>query len=181
MKIWFPVTSCCSKRATWSPPMAGSWKPRGGESQPVEKTGITLEDPELALGDRTNMLFMNTDVSRGRAVMVVTGTGMDTQIGNLATVLQGAGDEKTPLQKRIDQLARLLTGVALAVVTVVFVLGLVRGLPWSELLITAVSLAVATIPEGLTAVVTFTLAMGCFPDGAPWCNHQTAIRRRNAG
>jgi Ca2+-transporting ATPase len=117
--------------------MAGSWKPRGGESQPVEKTGITLEDPELALGDRTNMLFMNTDVSRGRAVMVVTGTGMDTQIGNLATVLQGAGDEKTPLQKRIDQLARLLTGVALAVVTVVFLQGLVRGLAWCLLLKTA--------------------------------------------
>lgn len=131
-----------------------------GESQPVEKNGITLGDPGLALGDRTNMLFMGTDVSRGRAVMVVTGTGMNTQIGNIAALLQGAGDEKTPLQKRIDQLAQLLTVVALAVVTVVFVLGLVRGRPLSELLITAVSLAVATIPEGLTAVVTFTLAMG---------------------
>lgn len=131
-----------------------------GESQPVEKTGITLEDPGLALGDRTNMLFMNTDVSRGRAVMVVTGTGMDTQIGNIATLLEGAGNEKTPLQKRIDQLAQLLTVVALAVVVVVFVLGLVRGQSWSGLLITAVSLAVATIPEGLTAVVAFTLAMG---------------------
>ena len=131
-----------------------------GESQPVEKNSRTLENPGLSVGDRTNMLFMNTDVSRGRAIMVVTATGMDTRIGNIATLLAGAGVEKTPLQKRIDQLARLLTVVALAVVTVVFILGLVRGQPWSELLITAVSLAVATVPEGLTAVVTFTLAIG---------------------
>lgn len=131
-----------------------------GESQPVEKTGNTLEDPDLPLGDRTNMLFMSTDVSRGRAVMVVTGTGMYTRIGNIATLLEGAGDERTPLQRRIGQLAQLLTVVALVVVVVVFALGLVRGQPWSELLITAVSLAVATIPEGLTAVVAFTLSMG---------------------
>ncbi|WP_026549670.1 cation-translocating P-type ATPase [Arthrobacter sp. Br18] len=131
-----------------------------GESQPAEKTGAVLKDPALPLGDRTNMLFMNTDVSRGRAVMVVTGTGMDTQIGSIATLLGGAGKGRTPLQKRIDQLAQLLTIVALAVVAVVFLLGLLRGQSWSELLITAVSLAVATIPEGLTAVVAFTLAMG---------------------
>jgi len=131
-----------------------------GESQPAAKTDGTLEDPALPLGDRTNMLFMNTDVSRGRAVMVVTDTGMDTQIGGIATLLEGAGKGKTPLQRRIDQLAQLLTVVALSVVTVVFLLGLVRGQSWSELLITAVSLAVATIPEGLTAVVAFTLAMG---------------------
>ncbi|NOJ60943.1 cation-transporting P-type ATPase [Arthrobacter sp. 260] len=131
-----------------------------GESQPTEKTGAVLDDPALPIGDRTNMLFMNTDVSRGRAVMVVTGTGMDTEIGGIATLLAGAGQAKTPLQRRIDQLAQLLTLVALVVVGVVFVLGLIRGQPWSELLITAVSLAVATIPEGLTAVVAFTLAMG---------------------
>ncbi|WP_028280812.1 cation-translocating P-type ATPase [Arthrobacter sp. H5] len=131
-----------------------------GESEPAAKTTGTLEDPALPLGDRTNMLFMNTDVSRGRAVLMVTGTGMDTQIGGIATLLEGAGTEKTPLQGRIDQLAQLLTVVALAVVTVVFILGLLRGQSWSEMLITAVSLAVATIPEGLTAVVAFTLAMG---------------------
>ncbi len=131
-----------------------------GESQPAEKIGAVLKDPALPLGDRANMLFMNTDVSRGRAVMVVTGTGMHTQIGGIATLLEGAGKGKTPLQKRIDQLAQLLTVVALAVVAVVFLLGLLRGQAWSELFITAVSLAVATIPEGLTAVVAFTLAMG---------------------
>ncbi|MCU1633024.1 MAG: ATPase [Micrococcaceae bacterium] len=131
-----------------------------GESQPTEKAAVILEDPALPLADRTNMLFMNTDVTRGRAVMVVTGTGMDTQIGGIATLLKGAGQGKTPLQRRIDQLAQLLTVVALSVVTVVFVLGILRGQSWSDLLITAVSLAVATIPEGLTAVVAFTLAMG---------------------
>ncbi|MBW4096034.1 MAG: cation-transporting P-type ATPase, partial [Acidobacteria bacterium] len=107
-----------------------------------------------------NMVFMGTDVSRGRAVVLVTGTGMGTQIGSIATLLGGAAAGKTLLQRRIDQLARTLTIVAIAVVGVVFLLGLFRGRPWSELLITAVSLAVATIPEGLTAVVAFTLAMG---------------------
>ncbi|MCW2131305.1 cation-translocating P-type ATPase [Arthrobacter sp. VKM Ac-2550] len=131
-----------------------------GESQPVEKSSRTLESSDLPLGDRANMLFMNTDISRGRAVMVVTGTGMNTQIGAVATLLESAGPAKTPLQRRIDQLARLLTIVALVVVAFVFLLGLLRGQSWSELLITAVSLAVATIPEGLTAVVAFTLAMG---------------------
>ncbi|QNG20989.1 cation-translocating P-type ATPase [Rhodococcus triatomae] len=131
-----------------------------GESQPVDKSTDALDDPDLPIGDHTDMLFMNTEVTRGRAAMVVTGTGMDTEIGSIATLLGGAGIAKTPLQRRIDRLAMVLTTVALVVVTVVFVLGLLRGQSWSDLLITAVSLAVATIPEGLTAVVAFTLAMG---------------------
>ena len=114
----------------------------------------------MQLADRTNMLYMNTAVTRGHAEMVVTGTGMDTEIGAIATMLGEAGGAKTPLQRRIDQLAKMLTIVALVVVTVVFVLGLLRGESWTNLLLTAVSLAVATIPEGLTAVVAFTLAMG---------------------
>lgn len=131
-----------------------------GESQPVDKSVQQLDQAELPLGDRANMLFMNTDVTRGRTAMVVTGTGMDTEIGAIATLLGEADTGKTPLQRRIDQLAQMLTIVALVVVVIVFVLGLIRGESWSELLITAVSLAVATIPEGLTAVVAFTLAMG---------------------
>ncbi|EOM74948.1 cation-translocating P-type ATPase [Rhodococcus rhodnii] len=131
-----------------------------GESQPVDKSVDELDDPDLPVGDRTNMLFMNTEITRGRAAMIVTGTGMNTQIGTIATLLGGAGGDKTPLQRRIDQLATLLTTVALVVVVIVFVLGLLRGQSWDELLLTAVSLAVATIPEGLTAVVAFTLAMG---------------------
>ena len=131
-----------------------------GEAVPVEKSARAVHGGETPLGERSNLLFMHTEVTRGRARMLVTETGMRTEIGRIATLLGGAGQEKTPLQHRIDHLARLLTIIALAVVVVVFVLGLVRGLSWEVLLITAVSLAVATIPEGLTAVVAFTLAMG---------------------
>ncbi|WP_024499917.1 cation-translocating P-type ATPase [Gordonia amicalis] len=131
-----------------------------GESQPVTKTADPLADPNLPIGDRTNMAFMNTEVTRGRATMVVTGTGMSTEIGTIASLLGTAGVDKTPLQRRIDQLATLLTVIAIVVVSIVFLLGLLRGESWSELLLTAVSLAVATIPEGLTAVVAFTLALG---------------------
>ena len=131
-----------------------------GESQPVDKSATTLDDPDLPVGDRSNMAFMNTEVTRGRASAVVTGTGMNTQIGTIATLLHGAGTAKTPLQRRIDQLATMLTAIAFVVVVIVFVLGLIRGDSWSDLLLTSVSLAVATIPEGLTAVVAFTLALG---------------------
>ena len=131
-----------------------------GESQPVNKNTAALPDPELPVGDRTNMLYMDTDVSRGRGVLLVTGTGMETQIGRIAHLLGTTAEEKTTLQRSIDQLARLLTYVALIVVAVVFGLGLLRGDSWEDLFLTAVSLAVATIPEGLTAVVAFTLAMG---------------------
>ncbi|HSP75366.1 MAG TPA: cation-translocating P-type ATPase [Cryobacterium sp.] len=131
-----------------------------GESEPVRKTIPALHDAGLPLADRTNMLFMNTLVTRGRATMVVTDTGMSTAVGDIAVLLNEVRNEKTPLQRRIDQLAQLLTVAALVVVAIVFVMGLLRGESWTELLITAVSLAVATIPEGLTAVVAFTLAMG---------------------
>lgn len=131
-----------------------------GESEPVGKTTPALDDFGLALAERTNMLFMNTMVTRGRGTMVVTGTGMETAVGGIATLLSAVKNDKTPLQRRIDQLAQVLTIAALVVVAIVFVLGLLRGESWTDLMITAVSLAVATIPEGLTAVVAFTLAMG---------------------
>ncbi|MCK8675540.1 calcium-translocating P-type ATPase, PMCA-type [Rhodococcus sp. HM1] len=131
-----------------------------GESHPVDKEIDPVADPAAPLGDRTDMLFMNTQVTRGRAEMIVTATGMHTEMGAIATLLGTAGVEQTPLQRRIGQLAGTLTIVALVTVTLVFVLGLLRGQSWSDLLLTAVSLAVATIPEGLTAVVAFTLAMG---------------------
>ncbi|NLE80839.1 MAG: calcium-translocating P-type ATPase, PMCA-type [Rhodococcus sp.] len=131
-----------------------------GESQPVDKSLDTVDDPQAPLGDRHDMLFMNTEVTRGRAAMVVTDTGMRTEMGAIAALLGEAGVEQTPLQRRIGQLAQTLTIIAIVVVAIVFVLGLLRGQTWSELLVTAVSLAVATIPEGLTAVVAFTLAMG---------------------
>ncbi|MFZ3453642.1 cation-translocating P-type ATPase [Arthrobacter sp. 7Tela_A1] len=131
-----------------------------GESQPVNKDAQATQDADAPLGDRHSMLYMGTDISRGRALMVVTGTGMATQMGHIAHMLGSTPDEKTTLQRSIDQLAALLTWIALAVVALVFVLGLLRGEDLSTLLLTSVSLAVATIPEGLTAVVAFTLAMG---------------------
>ncbi|NLV80147.1 MAG: cation-translocating P-type ATPase [Rhodococcus sp.] len=131
-----------------------------GESQPVDKTVDTVTDEQAPLGDRGDMLFMNTEITRGRAEMIVTDTGMATEMGAIAALLGTAGVEQTPLQRRIGQLAQTLTIVAIVTVAAVFVLGLLRGQSWSDLLVTAVSLAVATIPEGLTAVVAFTLAMG---------------------
>ncbi|MCC9204759.1 cation-translocating P-type ATPase [Arthrobacter sp. zg-Y769] len=131
-----------------------------GESKPTNKITAPLPDAQLPVADRTNLLFMDTDVTRGRAVLLVTATGMDTQIGTIAHLLGSTTEEKTTLQRSIDQLARVLTYIAFAVVALVFVLGLLRGDSWEDLFLTAVSLAVATIPEGLTAVVAFTLAMG---------------------
>lgn len=131
-----------------------------GESQPSAKQVDLLPDARAPLGDRTDMLFSATEVTRGRGVLLVTETGMGTEIGRIADMLAGTTTEKTPLQRQIDQLARMLTGGALAVVLVVVLLGLLRGQAVGDLVLTAVSLAVATIPEGLTAVVAFTLAMG---------------------
>ncbi|MFE7629571.1 cation-translocating P-type ATPase [Kocuria sp. NPDC057446] len=131
-----------------------------GESQPVDKSPAAVPAPDVPLGDRSDMVFMGTEVTRGRGVAVVTGTGAATQMGSIAGMLGSAGEARTPLQRRIDRLARLLTLIAFVVVGLVVVLGLVRGQPWTELMLTAVSLAVATMPEGLPAVVAFTLAMG---------------------
>ncbi|MBD7994115.1 cation-translocating P-type ATPase [Arthrobacter sp. Sa2CUA1] len=131
-----------------------------GESQPVNKDAAAVQAEDVPVADRRGMLYMGTDISRGRAVLVVTSTGMDTQMGRIAHLLGSTADEKTTLQRSIDQLAALLTWIALGVVALVFVLGLLRGEDLDTLLLTSVSLAVATIPEGLTAVVAFTLAMG---------------------
>ncbi|MBC7296756.1 MAG: HAD-IC family P-type ATPase, partial [Dietzia sp.] len=126
----------------------------------VDKAADAVAAADAPLGDRTGMVFMNTEVTRGRARVVVTGTGERTEMGAIAELLGGAGGEQTPLQRRIGVLARVLTVIALVVVTLVMGIGLVRGQSWEDMLLSAVSLAVATIPEGLTAVVAFTLAMG---------------------
>ncbi|MBB0989960.1 cation-translocating P-type ATPase [Dietzia kunjamensis] len=131
-----------------------------GESAPVDKAAGAVQGVDAPLGDRAGMVFMNTEVTRGRARIVVTGTGEHTEMGAIADLLGGAGAGPTPLQKRIGTLARVLTGIALTVVGLVLAIGLVRGQSWEDMLLSAVSLAVATIPEGLTAVVAFTLAMG---------------------
>ncbi len=131
-----------------------------GESEPVEKSLAPLERDDLTLGDRSNMAFLGTAVSSGRGLMVVTETGMRTELGRLAGMLHSVKSGPTPLQRRLAQLGRGLAVAALALVTVVFVLGVLRGEPAKLMLITALSLAVAVVPEGLPAVATITLALG---------------------
>ena len=131
-----------------------------GESEAVEKQTSALSKDELPLGDRRNLLFMGTLVSAGRAVAVVVATGMNTELGRIATLLQQVGQEWTPLQRRLDRLGKILAVVSVLIAALIFVVGLLRGEGLKEMLLMAVSVAVAAIPEGLPAVVTITLALG---------------------
>lgn len=131
-----------------------------GEAQPVAKSATGEVEPGAALGDRVTAVFMNTTVTRGRGEVVVTATGMGTEIGAIAHLLHEAEPAPTPLQRQISGLGRTLAMLAGVVVLIVFALGLLRGLDVAALFVSAVALAVAVIPEGLPAVVTFTLAMG---------------------
>jgi len=131
-----------------------------GESVPVQKNAKTVLIRNTPIGDRKNIAFMGTIVTYGRGQGVVASTGMATQIGLIAEMLQAVEEEQTPLQKRLDQLGRSLGWAALAVCALIFVVGWVRGTPPLEMFIIAVSLAIAAVPEGLPAVVTISLALG---------------------
>ncbi|RMF62555.1 MAG: cation-translocating P-type ATPase, partial [Cyanobacteria bacterium J069] len=131
-----------------------------GESESVEKQIAKIEGHDLPLGDRRNMVYMGTAVTYGRARALVTATGMDTELGKIADSIQSVEAEQTPLQKRLDQLGKRLAVAALALVAIMFAIGLARGGNVEDLFLTAVSLAVAIIPEGLPAVVTIALAIG---------------------
>ncbi len=131
-----------------------------GESLPVTKDDVAMFDEAAALADRRCMGFMNTTVTRGRGELVVTGTGAGTEIGRLATMLKAAETPPTPLQREIAHLGRRLTLVAALAVTLVVVLDVIRGVAVEDMLLNAVALAVAAIPEGLPAVLTVTLAVG---------------------
>ena len=132
-----------------------------GESEPVDKDPALIFESDRALGDRRNMVYSGTLVNYGRGEFAVTSTGMDTELGHIANLIQGVEADVTPLQQRLDRLGRVLAYAALALVTVVIVLGLARGTSdVEELLLTAVSLAVAAVPEALTAVVTIALSLG---------------------
>ena len=131
-----------------------------GESEPVEKNTAPLNEDNAPIGDRVNMVHMGTAVTYGRGTVVVTDTGMKTQLGKIADLIQTVGSEKTPLQRRLEQLGRGLAVAALAIVAVVFVLGLLRGEDVRVLILTSISMAVAAVPEGLPAVVTIALALG---------------------
>ncbi len=131
-----------------------------GESEAVEKDTAPLEGENLPLGDRVNSVYMGTVVTYGHGMALVTATGMKTQLGKIADMLQSVGIEKTPLQRRLEQLARGLALAALVLVAVVFALGLLRGENWIDMFKVSVAMAVAAVPEGLPAVVTIALALG---------------------
>jgi P-type Ca2+ transporter type 2C len=131
-----------------------------GESEAVEKNTSAIEQANLGLGDWRNSVFSGTIVTYGRGTAVVTETGMKTQLGNIATMLQGVGQEMTPLQRRLEQVGRGLAVAALVIVMIVFGLGVLRGEPLRLMFLTAISLAVAAVPEGLPTVVTIALSLG---------------------
>ena len=131
-----------------------------GESHPVSKHTEVIADVNASLGDRHCMAFMNSTVTRGRAEVLVTQTGMNTEIGRIAGLLASTPTEKTPLQKQLDGLAHQLIILAGVIVALVMLANLLRGESLSDVLLTAVALAVAAIPEGLPAVTVVTLAIG---------------------
>jgi len=131
-----------------------------GESEPVEKQSNALSGDDLPLGDRRNMGYMGTIITQGRGLALVVATGMQTELGRIADLIQQSGNEETPLQKRLDQLGKNLAIVGVVIALLIAVLGLLRGDELRHMLLTAVSVAVAIVPEGLPAVVTITLALG---------------------
>ncbi|NLY77105.1 MAG: calcium-transporting P-type ATPase, PMR1-type [Tissierellia bacterium] len=131
-----------------------------GESVPVEKDANAVLAEDASLGDRFNMAYMSTVVSYGRGKGVVVGTGHNTEIGKIATMIQTYEDESTPLQRKLNQLGKTLGTITLLVCAAVFGLGLLQGRDVLEMFMTAISLAVAAVPEGLPAIVTIVLALG---------------------
>ncbi len=131
-----------------------------GESVPVEKKTATIETEEVPLGDRSNMAFSTSIVTYGRGKGIVVGTGMDTEVGKIAHMLQNTQQTETPMSKRLEQLGKVLGYVALAICLLIFGVGILYGNDWLEMFMMAVSLAVAAIPEGLQIVSTIVLAIG---------------------
>lgn len=131
-----------------------------GESVPVEKDSSAVFDKEVSLGDRKNMAFMSTVITYGRAKGVVVGTGHETEIGKIATMIQTYETETTPLQKQLNQLGKFLGIATIIICALVFGIGLFQGREVFEMFMVAISLAVAAIPEGLPAIVTIVLAIG---------------------
>ena len=131
-----------------------------GESVPSEKDAEALVPETAPLGDRSNMVFSGCSVTYGTAVAVVTATGMDTEMGKIANLLNNEEDGQTPLQKKLAQLGKYLGVMALVACAIIFVVGIANGIPALEIFMTAVSLAVSAIPEGLPAIVTIVLSIG---------------------
>ena len=131
-----------------------------GESVPVEKNIEIIEDAEVGLGDRLNMLFSSSLITYGRGKAIVVKTGMNTEVGKIADMINQTEDQETPLQKKLNSLGKTLGTAALSICAVIFVIGLLQGKEIINMFMTAVSLAVAVIPEGLVAVSTIVLAIG---------------------
>ena len=131
-----------------------------GESEPVDKVVDALDDPSATLGDRYNMVFLGTSVTYGRGVALVVKTGMNTELGNIAELIQSVETEKTPLQRRISELGKALITVAIIVMSISFAVGLLTGEVLQNVLLNGVAIAVAVVPEGLPAVITVALALG---------------------
>jgi Ca2+-transporting ATPase len=131
-----------------------------GESTPVPKVIDAVAGTDVPLGDRVDMAYMNSQVTRGRGEMVVTATGMATEVGHISGMLSGVEQEKTPLTKQLDQITVIITTMAAAALVLIVVLGLARGEDFDDLFLVGVTLAIAAIPTGLPAVVTFLLSVG---------------------
>ena len=131
-----------------------------GESVPVDKDLVIPSGDEVGIGDRTNMAFSSTNVTYGRAVGVVTSTGMNTEVGKIANMLANTEEGKTPLQENQDALGKWLTIMILVIAVIIFLVGMLRGNEWTHMLLTAIAIAVAAIPEGLPAISTIILALG---------------------
>ena len=131
-----------------------------GESVPVEKSNQVIEDMEVGIGDRTNMLFSSSLVTYGRGKGIVVATGMDTEVGKIAEMLDNTEEQITPLQEKLNKLGKTLGIAALVICAFIFGIGLIQGKEPIHMFMTAVSLAVAAIPEGLVAVSTIVLAIG---------------------
>ncbi len=131
-----------------------------GESVPVEKISEIIEEQEIGIGDRKNMLFSSSLVTYGRGKGIVVETGMTTEVGKIAGMINSTEKQETPLQQKLDKLGKTLGIAALVICAVIFILGILQGKEIISMFMTAVSLAVAAIPEGLVAVSTIVLAIG---------------------
>ena len=131
-----------------------------GESVPAEKDTQPITDQNAPLGDRSNMVFSGCSITYGTATAVVTATGMDTEMGKIANLLENEEEGQTPLQKKLAQLGKYLGILAIAACAIIFIVGIINGIPVMEIFMTAVSLAVSAIPEGLPAIVTIVLSIG---------------------
>ncbi|HCC08149.1 MAG TPA: ATPase [Clostridiales bacterium] len=131
-----------------------------GESVPVEKSVSKLENADVVIGDRINMAYSGSIVTYGRGLGVVTGTGMNTEVGKIAKKISDTEDNQTPLQMNLDKMGKMLSIAVLIIAALIFVVGILNGRDTFEMFLTSVSLAVAAIPEGLPAVITIVLAIG---------------------